>query len=121
VADSLIVRAGSREPIDFFLTHDSNFDGRADAAIDLSTVNYVDLRLQRTADNTVFSYKTSDATPLLSVISPSGGHVRFTPLATTWSNSDVRYNGFFMIRDLAGRDTPVPEGHNMVFVVQVSF
>jgi hypothetical protein len=121
MADSMIVRAGSREPIDFFLTHDSNFDGRADAPIDLTTVSYVDLRLLRTTDNTVFSHKTSDTTVLLQIISAPGGHVRFTPAAGTWSNSDVRYDAYLVIRDLAGRDTPVPEAHNMHFVVQVSF
>jgi hypothetical protein len=113
-------RAGSEDPIDFTLRHDSDGDGVIDAPISLTNVQSVRLVLKR-YDGVVKVLATTDVNPMLSIVNAAQGMVRLSPTPTFWQNSDRQYHGYFVIVDATGKDIPVAEDAEVVIIVRPSF
>lgn len=83
---------GDVDAIDFTLTQ---ADG---TAIDLTSVGVIELRMRPLRGaQTVLSFKTTDASPKLTVVTPTAGKVRFTPAAGTFAAAADQYRMHFML------------------------
>lgn len=120
MGQTIVRRAGSEDPILFTLRHDSNGDGRIDAAINLSSVQAVHLHLQR-KDGTVISFATNDPNPKLSIVEAAAGTLRLSPDSQTWQATDGFYRGYFVIVDATGKDIPVTEHDEFHIEIRPNF
>jgi hypothetical protein len=107
---SLTVRDGTTDNIDMALKADGN-------AIDLSTVTSVSINMIDNADK-VYTYSTTDASPLVSILSPSGGTVRFSPTSNIFIYTRSPYK-FYIVVDNGSFDYNVPEdGYAQITVLK---
>ena len=109
---TLTVGVGDTDPVDFTL--------KSDGAVINLTGYAVEMRLRpiRGEALTVQSYKTTDTTPQISVVSPpTSGVVRFVPQSTTWQAGADQYRAYFIV----GTGQRVPQDEEIWVEVIPSF
>lgn len=117
MAKFITVREGSQEFVDFVLKQDTTGDGIPNAAIDLTEIASLEMRLKKRSDGLTNAFKTTDGSPQLVITDAVNGKARFSPKTTDWVLDDIFYDGFFIIIDGANKSIPVAEDNNFKITV----
>lgn len=128
ILNQATIREGSEQPIDFWFQLDVNLDGHPDTPIIMDNLQSLAVHLRpKMGENPEMVFATTDATPKLILVDPLGlteapngalaSHAQLHPGPTDFVLSDYGYDVYFMVVDSEGRQTAIPEDHNLQLFV----
>ena len=125
------LREGSQRTLDFWLQVDNDGDGKPDAALVLTGFQSLELRVKPIDGSTVVSFKTTDPSPQLVVVTDDGtasapngvlaSHVQFTPAVDDFKSADGSYLLYLVLIPQGGNPETIPEHENLKLAVFEKF
>lgn len=114
VSERIDVREHTTDDIDFQLLSGGS-------AIDLTDVSYVQMEM-RDKNRRVFSYKSTDTSPAVSIQDATSGRVRFTPPnSRIFLATGNPYRGYWRVWETASKNYSVPEDSEFEIYVREEY
>ena len=111
------LRSTTSDNIDFQFLQDSDNDGIAEAAINLTGIDHLDLILIDKG-GTVTEFSSTASPAKVSITGSAAGSVRFAPGTADFLDSKSPYQGYWWVYVTSTRKYSVPEDSEMTFHIR---